>query len=302
MLSGFQPDEDAERYDQVSAGVDEHSHLLRPVVQRMIAFAALEPGERLLDVGCGTGVIANQAARRIGPKGRVVGLDISEGMLARAKAEAIRRGVQAWVRYQVGDAETLPFVDGSFDCAMCLFTFMHLSRPQHAINDLYRVLSPGGRAVIGVGSGAPRKSVRGSMHLAIRMMDRIGERRGKVLIAPDFLNALVRKHFNVSEAHAVVPAAWTNPVQFLSRLFAAAGFRDMRYDWEGSIASFADPEEFWDLQNTCSSFARQRLIEAPQEKVTCIREEFLTNCEAVLSRGGRLLYPIGALFVSGSKA
>ncbi|MGH2404406.1 MAG: class I SAM-dependent methyltransferase [bacterium] len=298
---GFQPGEDASRYDQVSAGVEEHSHLFRPLVQRMISVAALKPGERLLDVGCGTGVIANQAARRVRPKGQVVGLDISEGMLVRARADAIRRGVHGWVDYRVGDAEALPFTDGSFDCVMCLFTFMHLPQPERAVSDMYRVLSPRGRVVIGVGSGAPTTLFRGWIHRAFRVADKIDERRGRVLTVPDLLNSLVRTHFHVPEAHGVVPARWTNPIQSLTRLISHAGFREVKYDWEGCVASFADPEEFWEVQNTYSSFARQRLIEAPPEKVAGIRAEFFEKCETVLSRGGRLIYPIGAIFVTGHK-
>ncbi|MBI1722468.1 MAG: methyltransferase domain-containing protein [Gemmatimonadetes bacterium] len=300
--SGFKTGEDASRYDQVSAGVDEHSHLLRPLVQRMVSFAALKPGERLLDVGCGTGIIANQGARRVGPKGKVVGIDISEGMLVRARAEAARRGVDGWVDYQVGDAEALQFADASFDCVTCLFTFMHLPQPERAIGDMYRVLSPRGRAIVGVGSRAPWNLWRGWMHRALRVVDKIDEKRGKVLTVPDLLNSLVRTHFHVSDAHGVVPARWTNPVQATGDLIAKAGFSKLKYDWEASVASFVDPEEFWDVQNTYSSFARQRLIEAPPEKVAQIRAEFLEKCETVISRGGRLIYPIGAVFVSGSKA
>ena len=266
----------------------------------MIALAALRPGERLLDVGCGTGIIANQAARRVGPKGRVVGLDISEGMLVCARAEAARRGISAWIEYRAGDAEALPFADGAFDCATCLFTLMHLPNPQQAVRDLYRVLSPQGRALVGVGSSAPRNQLKGWAQLGLRAMDRMDEKRGKVLMAPDLLNSLVRKHFHVSEAHGVVPSGWGNPVQTLADLMTRAGFRDLKYDWEGNVASFADPEEFWDVQNTYSSFARQRLLEAPGT-VDRIRAEFLEKCETVLARGGRLIYPIGALFVYGLK-
>ena len=299
--SGYQTGEDPSRYDQVSAGVDEHSHLLRPLVQRMVSFAALKPGERLLDVGCGTGIIANQGARRVGPKGKVVGLDISEGMLVRARLEAKRRGVDGWVVYEVGDAEALHYADGSFDCVTCLFTVMHLPQPERAAADMYRVLSPRGRVIIGVGSGAPKSLARGWAHTAGRVIDKIDERLGKVLVVPDLLNSLVRTHFKVSDDHATVPSRWINPVPALTSLITEAGFRDLKYDWEGNVASFADPEEFWDVQNTYSSFARQRIVEAPPEKVARIKAEFLEACEKVLARGGRLIYPIGSIFVWGSK-
>lgn len=297
---GYQPGEDASRYDEVSEGVDEHSHLLRPLVQRMVAFAALKPGERLLDVGCGTGIIANQGARRVGPRGKVAGLDISEGMLVRARAEAARLGIDGWVEYEVGDAEALHYANDAFDCITCLFTIMHLPEAEKAAADMYRVLSRGGRAIIGLGAGAPW-NLRGLAHRFTRVLDKLEERRGLLVACPDLLNGLVRKHFHVVEKHTV-PARWAgDPRQAVARLLEGAGFRDIRYDWEGNVASFADPEEFWDVQNTYSSFARQRLIEAPPEAVAKIRTEFLETCEAVLARGGRMIYPIGAVFVKGHK-
>jgi len=297
---GFRTGEDPSHYDDVSDGVERHSHLFREVVQRLISLAELHPGERLLDVGCGTGVLAALGAARVGPGGRVLGLDISEGMLARARADAARRGVGGWVDYRVGDAQALPVEDASFDAAVCLFTFMHLPEPDRAAREMHRALAPGGRVVLGVGGGA-RGTVRGWLHRAMRLVDRLEVARGRALAAPDLLNALVRSRLGVAET-ATVPAGWTDPRRALFRLLAEAGFRDLRCDWEGCVASFADPEEFWEVQNTYSSFARQRLLAAPAATVEAIRGEFLAACEAVLARGGRLVYPLGALLVSGRRA
>jgi ubiquinone/menaquinone biosynthesis C-methylase UbiE len=108
--------------------------------------AALAPGEKVLDVACGTGLITLPAADAVGPNGRVVGTDISQGMVDAAGAIAASRGLNH-VRFARADAESLDFDDGEFDAALCALGLMYVPDPVAALSQQRRVLGDGGRAV-----------------------------------------------------------------------------------------------------------------------------------------------------------
>jgi ubiquinone/menaquinone biosynthesis C-methylase UbiE len=105
----------------------------------------LRAGERVLDVGCGTGVDLVAMAERVRPGGRVTGIDVSE----RAVEEANRRLAEDEdVSATAADVYDLPFPEGAFDAARADRTLQHLARPDAALAELHRVLSPGGRLVV----------------------------------------------------------------------------------------------------------------------------------------------------------
>jgi SAM-dependent methyltransferase len=105
---------------------------------------ALEPGEIVLDIGCGTGAFTRDLAAVVGPDGLVVGLDASPTMLARAARET----GDAAVVYLRADAERLPFRPAAFH-AVCCFAALHLlADPWTALDEMSRVLAPGGRVAI----------------------------------------------------------------------------------------------------------------------------------------------------------
>ncbi len=106
--------------------------------------ARIESGQRILDVACGTGVLSREAATRTGAEGYVVGLDISPGMLAVAKELAPA------IQWKQGVAEALPFPDESFEVAASQFGLMFFPDRRRAIQEMLRVLVPGGRLVVAV--------------------------------------------------------------------------------------------------------------------------------------------------------
>ena len=108
---------------------------------------ALSPGDGVLDVACGTGNFTRDFGRTVGDDGLVVGIDVSQTMLARA-VEDTRATNQANIAYVRGDAQELPFVDQAFD-AVCCFAALHLfSDPIRALDRMTEVLTPGGRIAI----------------------------------------------------------------------------------------------------------------------------------------------------------
>ena len=116
--------------------------------QTLVQLGAPHDGERVLDVACGTGAVARYAAPLVGPTGRVVGLDLNAGMLAIARAMPQREGVS--IAWREGTATALPFPDASFDLVCCLQGLQFFPDRRAALQEMWRVLVPGGRLALGV--------------------------------------------------------------------------------------------------------------------------------------------------------
>jgi ubiquinone/menaquinone biosynthesis C-methylase UbiE len=113
----------------------------------LVERAAPRPGERVLDVACGTGVVARLAAERVGT-GRVVGLDINAGMLAVARSLPPRAGSP--IEWHEASALGMPFPDAAFDLVLCQLGLQFLPDRPAALGEMWRVLAPGGRLALNV--------------------------------------------------------------------------------------------------------------------------------------------------------
>lgn len=121
---------------------------LQPAVDLLCHVAALQPGERVIDVACGTGVVALAAAEAVGPSGRVLATDISSAMVAEVERSAERRGLDN-VDVECTGAEQL-HAHEEFDVALCSLGLMYVPDPLEAVTRLCRAVRPGGRAVVSV--------------------------------------------------------------------------------------------------------------------------------------------------------
>lgn len=115
-----------------------------PVSAQLLETAALQPGERVLDVACGTGVIARLAAEQVGPTGSVAAVDVAADMVELGRSTPTPAGAQ--IEWHEGDATDLPFPDESFDVVTCQMGLMFMDRPA-ALTEMRRVLVPGGRVI-----------------------------------------------------------------------------------------------------------------------------------------------------------
>lgn len=198
----------AERYESGLAAT-----VLLKTATHMVDRAHLEPGLSVLDVGCGTGVVARECVRRAGSNGTVVGLDISREMLEVANRVAPDVG---WIQ---GDGGMLPFPSELFDRVLSQFALMFFPDQEHALGEMWRVLRPGGRLVVSV-SGALRDSPV-NLELADLVERHVGER-----------------------GRAVVEDIWTPAASEQEALFTRAGITPATVTTEYETTDYPSIEAF----------------------------------------------------------
>ena len=122
--------------------------IFAPMAERVLDLAGVQPADRVLDVGCGTGIVARRAAARVGPRGSVTGLDLNADMLKVARA--VSEGSIPVIAWHPGDAARLPFEDGSFDVVTSQQALQFMPEPATVVREVRRVLSDRGRVAIAV--------------------------------------------------------------------------------------------------------------------------------------------------------
>ena len=190
-----------------------------PWAPLVVAQAALRASERVLDVACGTGVTTRLVAPEVGPTGRVVGLDLNPGMLARARALVPPLG--APIEWREGDAGALPFEAGAFDAVCCQLGFQYFPDRAQAAREMHRVLKPTGRLVA----------------LVWRSLAR----------SPGFTALATALERNVTPTAAAVmraPFVFGDAAEELRSVLTRAGFRTVRITADVRMVRFASPAAF----------------------------------------------------------
>jgi ubiquinone/menaquinone biosynthesis C-methylase UbiE len=188
-----------------------------PVSTDLLAAAALQRGERVLDVACGTGAVTRLAAERVGPTGTVTAVDIAPEMIDVAKSSAAgRTGVH--VEWHVGDAAALEFADASYDVALCQMGLMFMDDRAGALAEMHRVLVDGGRVAV---------NTPGTMQPVFEIME-----QAIVEHIDAGLGMFVHAVFSMHDARAV------------AALLRAAGFRDVVADVKTTRLQLPAPAEF----------------------------------------------------------
>jgi ubiquinone/menaquinone biosynthesis C-methylase UbiE len=136
--------------------------LFAPWASYLIERANPQPGERVLDIACGTGIVARNVAPLVGPKGIVIGLDANPDMINVASTAAEQDHLA--IEWHTGPAEQLPFPDGHFDLILCQFGLMFFADRHGALKEMHRVLRKGGRVVLSVWQSLDRHPFYKTLH------------------------------------------------------------------------------------------------------------------------------------------
>ena len=140
-------------FDGIAPSYDRLNHLMSLGIDRLWRKRSLREivdgtQQQILDVACGTGDSTIAIAKKAAPGSRIIGVDISEGMMSLVMRKAAHEGVHDRIRLKVADAEALPFEEGSFHRVSCAFGVRNFEPKDLGLSEFYRVLKPGGKAVI----------------------------------------------------------------------------------------------------------------------------------------------------------
>ncbi len=128
--------------------VQTSTRLIQQAKQRSYAAMHIEPGQKVLDVGCGPAIDTVSLAMMVGTTGQVVGVDADPAQVAEANQRAAQLGLGSKVRHQQSDIYILPFADNEFDAVRCERLFQNLDYPERMLQEMIRVTRPGGWVVI----------------------------------------------------------------------------------------------------------------------------------------------------------
>jgi len=296
--------DDADSYNAVVDYFDQYTERFAcHMPEALLAMVDVPVDGKVLDVGTGTGIIALDVAARLGPQGKVTGIDLSDGMLATATRKAQEKGLQQRTEFLKMDAEKLMFDDNSFDAALTLYALRHFPNPDKSVNEIFRVLKPGAGIVAAVGSPPSLLSVDGVTAVGRRIGSIWRKSTGRELAACEFIDSLVEKYIPERKDRDVTEwvehhHGFTGSIKDLVR---AAGFKNIRTGWKGQYSIIDSAEDFWLLQMTYSSIARKRIQQADESQIELLKTEFYQRCEQVLQKNGRLVYQSGAAIVAGVK-
>ena len=238
-----------------------------PWAPRMAEAARVVSGDRVLDVGCGTGVLARAAADRVAAASQVTGLDRNAGMLA------VAQRLRPQIDWRQGDATALPFADESYDVVMSQFALMYFPDRPAALTEMVRVLRPGGRLAIAVWGSYERAT--SYVILTEITQRRCGQSAADILTAP----------FVLADKDTLLG------------LCKAAGIQDAVIELRGGTMTYPSIEVFVEtevkgspLDALLNEESYQGLMREAQEKL----QQFCTD-------GAEVVMPMDAFIITAEK-
>jgi SAM-dependent methyltransferase len=249
--------------------------LFAPLAREVLDHTEIPVGARVLDVACGTGIVARTIARRMGPTGQVVGLDLSPAMLAAARGAAEVEELAIEVRQ--GNAEHLPFADGTFDLVLCQMGMQFIPDRPRAAAEMHRVLTLGGQVVISTWRGLDQNPFFAEYEQA------------------------VRRRFDSPALET--PFVLGDPLA-LAALLQDAGFTDVSIEPVMIEANYTEPDRFIELQVKASAAAipeLQRLAPAELDALIAAIREDMAEPVREATFGDRLRFPMQGIVARGVK-
>jgi SAM-dependent methyltransferase len=243
-----------------------------PVSAGLLGTARLQPGERVLDVACGTGVIARLAAEAVGSTGSVTGIDLAPDMINVARATPASAGPP--IDWHIGDAAALPFPDDTYDTVLCQMGLMFISDRPAAVAEMRRTLIPGGRAVV---------STPGAIQPPFEILERALVEH----IGAD-LGGFVRAVFSMHDPDA------------LAAILRGAGLRDVTATVKQATLRLPAPAEFlWQYINLTPM--APIVAQAPEAAKKAMEADIVEGWEPYVSEGGAVVGEQPMVFAIGWK-
>lgn len=255
MTSMNQPD-----WDKIAEKFDLWLPHIAPVGEILLQKLDAQPGNRILDVASGTGEPALTLAQRMGKHVSIIGTDAAPGMVrvAQSKAQRLRLG---HLQFETLKAEKMHFVDESFDRVLCRFGVMLFEDPQQGLNEIHRVLKPGGRYALSVWSTP--------------------ETMPTMYWSYEVFKSKVPEH-----VHPPLPKVTSLGVPgLLDDMLRSAGFRDFAVERHTLHYQFASFNEFWSLVEA-TDILKAQYDALPQDARAGIRDEIAVYANAYQSEHG----------------
>jgi ubiquinone/menaquinone biosynthesis C-methylase UbiE len=253
-----------------------------PSARRMVQLAALEPGQRALDLACGVGVPAAGLAEAVGPRGHVLGLDFAEAMVKGAREWAGENAVSNVEFRTIATEYELGVPAGQFDAGTCRAGLQYMLEPGAALKAMHEALKPGGR-MVAMTIGSPQRCA------SLRLLEEV-----------------VARHIDTSalipDPDPTVPGtvALSDP-EVLEDLFTAAGFVDVRTEIaDYPIVGAAGAEEYWDVCERSAGPFILLLASVGEEQRRAMREDAIAEMRAMFP-GGRVTMIAETLITRGVK-
>lgn len=235
--------------------------IAEPLANRFLENAALRRGERVLDVACGTGIVARLAAERVGKGGAVTGIDVNPGMLAVARSVTPGDLSIAWHQ---ANAEELPLPDEAFDVVLSQLSLQFVDDKVAALREMRRVLVPGGRVLVNV----PGRVEKLFAIMADALATHIDPR----------LAGFVLHVFSLSDPEE------------LRRLMTQAGFRDVSTSSQEYPTLRLPPPADWLWQYVCSTPLAEAVQHANDDQRTALERDVVARWQEFVDDGGMIYW------------